>query len=408
MRPHVLAGLLGGIESLAIQARAAAQEAGADLWELFGDSPYTNAWTTSDGSGANAVAGDPLGRVNATQESLGGQAVPVANGDFSAWDGVNNPTSWTVGVNTATEYVEQNANGLRMVSATGAYKSVQQAGLLQSGRTYKVTVNVYSVAAGSFSVETSTAIPILTGVSASGSWSGYVYVPVAAILIIKRAYGLGLNDFVLRSVEVTEVYGNHLTQATAGSKPTAILGANGRPLMSFDGGDYLSSPVTVTDANNYLVIVAGSVNDAAVSQILFSARSLTNTVSIAAQVYVDVVGRMALMSRSDDGTQALALAVARPDSGVPWVLSGRCIAGDRTLWRDGVQVAVSSGSRVATVSSQAVGSGLTTTVVAPMAGRLALVCVIPSASVIAGLATAERITAIERYAAALVGATYLG
>jgi hypothetical protein len=125
----------------------------------------------------------------------------ATNGDFSAWADPSVPDSWgKTGTHNATNYVAENANGMRLVS-DGTLVGINRTPLI-AGALYKAESVIHSVSSGSIYVDIGTVTPDLGKLhSAPGSLSWY-YVPHNTEIRVRRT---GACDVIITSLSVKRV-----------------------------------------------------------------------------------------------------------------------------------------------------------------------------------------------------------
>lgn len=191
-----------------------------------------------------------------------------------------------------------------------------------------------------------------------------------------------------------------LTQATAGARPLLIATAGGYGWNCDGTDDYLGLSTTYfADADDTYVIASGVPADSAANRIMFHCGNSSANVRYP---YLGVVagGDLPTASWRGDDTQLRSCdgAVSVADTAV--VLTASKAGSTKKLFVNGVQAGSTESNAVGTIASftrSRAGSATTTT--GYFLGPMALLYVSKT------LTTAHQVQ-IERYAAALVGATY--
>jgi hypothetical protein len=182
-----------------------------------GDTPYRFVFTDEDGKIAEAWSGAAGGG-----EAFGSEK--VTNGDFSAWTDPTVPDGWSkTGTHNASNYVAEDANGMRLVS-DGTFVGIEDTNILVGGSLYKAVFYVFSVTSSGGFIDIGTAAP-LTGIAflSSGNYTGYrtPILPTETVRI-RRLRHYDINDFVLSSLSVkpltdVPITGLHLMSAKNGT-----------------------------------------------------------------------------------------------------------------------------------------------------------------------------------------------
>lgn len=176
-----------------------------------------------DAAGAIPVtaAGQPVGLMLDKSKGLVLGAEINTNKNFSTWSS-GAPAGYVTFLNNTTTFLSQDSNGVRFQSTDGS--NVQLTRGVSTYKFYQVEVNVHSITAGSVAV-------VIGGftiklISSPGIYTVKFYSASNTGFDLKR--GGGVSDFIIRSLSIKEISGNHAYQATSASRPllqaTPILG----------------------------------------------------------------------------------------------------------------------------------------------------------------------------------------
>ena len=170
----------------------------SDLSTMFQDSAGTTPVTAD---------GQPVGLILDKSKGLVLGSNVVTNGDFSNGStGWTVPANWTIGSGVATS-----------LGTGGAYLNTGQ--ITVSGKTYQIEFDIVSetVATGGVSVGVgvSSAGPVFTGVG----HKKHIITATANSYVFVGCRGAGTWQGSIDNISVRELLGNHVSQATAASRP---------------------------------------------------------------------------------------------------------------------------------------------------------------------------------------------
>ena len=211
-------------------AQIAALYASAQPGAWYDQSDFATMYQDSAGTTPGTTVGQPVGL--RLDKRLGLVRGPEVCTD----PGLNTPASWNVTGGTAPLWVV--SGGLAVVSATSAGNRWLNniGGALVVGKTYEITADVV-VTAGACG-------PDMDGftqdVTTSGAKRWVLKAATTTIGFIARATFIGSMD----NISVKLLDGNHLTQATAASRPLVQIDGNGKYYDAFDGVDDSMSSAT--------------------------------------------------------------------------------------------------------------------------------------------------------------------
>ena len=179
----------------------------------------------------------------------------VTNGDFASATGWTLGTGWSIGGGTAT------------FTATGANSALSTiAPAAVSGRTYEIRYTVVSntLNGGAFRLGAFSGASYFSSLFQLQATPGtyvvrLVSVPAGSgnVLDFWVTSGATSGALTIDNISVKELAGNHLTQATAASRPQYQIDANGLPYLLFDGtDDWFISP-TITPGIDKAQVFAG-------------------------------------------------------------------------------------------------------------------------------------------------------
>jgi len=198
------------------------------FWHDFSD--FSSLYQDANGLLAVTAVEQPFGLVLDKRYDLARGAEATTNGNFATgtWTtGPVRPTGWVTNAQTASEFVEQVAQGARVVSTTGNIMGVSQfpGAAMTIGKTYEATVDMAIVTSGAGIVACNGAT--LRNIAVAGT-TKTIFVATASNIEVKRSGGV--TDFVVRSISVKEIPGIHGTQATAANRP--VVSARRNQLIS--------------------------------------------------------------------------------------------------------------------------------------------------------------------------------
>lgn len=179
----------------------------------------------------------------------------VTNGDFASATGWTLGTGWSIGGGTAT------------FTATGANSALSTiAPAAVSGRTYEIRYTVVSntLNGGAFRLGAFSGASYFSSLFQLQATPGtyvvrLVSVPSGAgnVLDFWVTSGATSGALTIDNISVKELAGNHLTQATAASRPQYQIDGSGFPYLLFDGtDDWFISP-TITPGVDAVSVFAG-------------------------------------------------------------------------------------------------------------------------------------------------------
>lgn len=289
----------------------------SDLSTMFQDSAGTTPVTAT---------GQTVGLLLDKSQGLALGPELVTNGTFDT-----NLSGWTVGTDPAQVIPTWNNGRVSLARAAGGISGFSQGISTTVGRSYVVSFTVVSGTAafgggfptiGGLAVGQVSRILIATG-SSIGFWPN------------------SLNSTtVIDNISVKELAGNHLTQATAASRPQYQIDANGLPFLLFDGtDDWFISP-TITPGIDKAQVFAGvrKLSDATQGVIAESSASTAanNGALLLAAPDANTTATYGFDSKGTVQVDAVASSLVAP---LTSVLTGIAdISGDNTLIRvNGVQ-----------------------------------------------------------------------
>lgn len=228
--------------------------------DLFADGTDGTLWETWDismlfqdqlGTTPVTAGGDPVRLVLDKSRGLAPGTDRFTNSDFSQWSG-GSPVGWTVGgtVN-ASNYVEQNANGLRFVS-NGTLIHFYQNGGGTGLREVEADVTIIS---GSLRFSNSTGgdlagAPIIT---ASGVYKFYV---TTGTVGLKRGSSVEASEAIVHKFSLREIATVPLSQSVLANSFTAVNSGSVWGIVSDYAGDVLSA--TLPFAIDGAILIAGT------------------------------------------------------------------------------------------------------------------------------------------------------
>lgn len=222
------------------------------------------------------------------------------------------------------------------------------------------------------------------------------YVPQSLAGVFQNSNGTGAPAFSSPVGYVADQAGTaHITQATAGSRPTLVQLANGRPGLSFDGADdLLLSALTTGSAGTYIASFVAT----ALALRSVMGNGATPLATAGANLGVTAAGAVRLQ-RSDGAANTPVQLGGAYSAGTPVVAAATWSGSAGVLRVGGIQVASGSGpvatgaAAIAVGAASAAGTGL-------WPGSVALACYAPV------VMSAADIIAVERFAASLSGAAF--
>jgi hypothetical protein len=123
----------------------------------------------------------------------------VNNGDFANWT-TDDPDGWSISNETIDNYVTEDYNGLKYVFTTGAAVTFTQPAIFTIGKTYRIIVDLHSVASGGFQCQGGSAS---TAAFYSAGVHTYELTASQTYLICARA--TDNSEFIIRNLTVYEI-----------------------------------------------------------------------------------------------------------------------------------------------------------------------------------------------------------
>ena len=306
----------------------AASEPGAwydpsDLSTMFQDSAGTTP-VTATGQTVGLVLDKSKGLV------LGSEL--VSNGGFDSDTSWTKGTDWTISGGVATK-----------VAGTGS--GIEQTVALTAGKTYQITFTA-TVTAGGMNAAFYGGTPVSGPVHAA---SGTYTVRLVALTGNNLLAFIGGATFAgtIDNISVKELPGNHLTQATAASRPQYQVDGNGKAFLLFDGtDDFLVTP-TITPGIDKAQVFAGvrKLSDAAGGVLVeHSAAVVSNAGSLSMSAPSGAAPNYLFRTRGSASQVDASYTDASVAAPITNVLTGICdIAADTAILRvNGVQSATSA------------------------------------------------------------------
>jgi hypothetical protein len=126
----------------------------------------------------------------------------VGNGDFANWTN-DDPDDWTIDGEIGSDPMITEVSGACRLYSSGPWLSIQQYNILEAGKTYRLTVDILSAAAGGIRFQTSSGDIEIGTFSTIGS-KYVVFTTTNHELEIKRVTGNG-DDVTFDNVSIREI-----------------------------------------------------------------------------------------------------------------------------------------------------------------------------------------------------------